>query len=133
MFASPGENNYDLQEGSPAIGSGRWEDDRGARPYQPTGVDDETGGLPINYAEIHAFPNPFNSQAVIEYALPEAADVKLEIFNIMGQKESVLIDQSQSAGQHSALWDASNNNSGIYFARLSYGHRNVTGKLVLVK
>jgi hypothetical protein len=133
MFIDPENHDYHLNHGSPAIGSGRYDRDRGALPYEATSVDDDENGLPSDYALISAYPNPFNSRAIIEFTLPETANAKLEIFNIMGQREAVLFDRIQEAGRNSALWNASKNHSGIYFARLSYGEKSASTKLVLIK
>jgi len=133
MFVDAENSDFHLLPGSPAIGSGRWGADRGGLPYQPTDVDESGSSLPRDFAALKAYPNPFNSRAIIKYALPTASEAKLEIFNILGQKEAVLVNEQQSAGEHSMSWDASESNSGMYFARLSCGGQTATSKLILIK
>ncbi len=135
MFVDPENNDFRLREGSPAIGTGRYGGDRGAIPYGPyTGIYEESDSkLLSNYELISAYPNPFNSKAIIKYFLPTAGYVKLEIFNIIGQKETVLIEGHFTAGQHSAFWNASDEQSGVYFLRLTSGQYTATNKMVLVK
>lgn len=78
-------------------------------------------------------PNPFNPATTIAYSLPEAASVKLQIFDVSGRGVSALADGWQDAGEHSVVFDASGLPSGIYFARLSVAGFNQTQKLLLVK
>ncbi|MBN1293866.1 MAG: T9SS type A sorting domain-containing protein, partial [Candidatus Latescibacteria bacterium] len=85
--------------------------------------------LPI--IEVH--PNPFNPRTTISYSLPEAADVKLDVYSICGQKIETLIDGFMNVGIHTALFDASKHGSGIYIYRFQAGEYVKTGKMVMVK
>jgi len=77
------------------------------------------------------WPNPFNSTTRIEYSLPMAAQVKLNIYNLRGEKVATLIDGLIPAGEHSVSWTASNVASGLYFYRIQAGDFSETRKLVL--
>ena len=84
------------------------------------------------------YPNPFNPQTEIAYTLPEGSYVKLEIYNLLGQKVKVLVDEYQSAGTKKVVWDGRNENgekvsSGIYFYRLDAGNYVQTKKMSLLK
>ncbi len=79
------------------------------------------------------FPNPFNPSTEISFSLPNASDVKLEVYNIMGQKVATVIDGLFEAGDHTAMWDASSFSSGVYFYRLEAGEFVETRKMVLLK
>jgi hypothetical protein len=72
------------------------------------------------------FPNPFNPETTIKYALPEAGSTKLVIYNVVGQVVRHLVTEQQSAGRYVIQWDATNDNgqalsSGVYFYHLQVG------------
>ena len=72
------------------------------------------------------FPNPFNPATTIQYALPQAADVELTVYNAVGQPVRTLVAEHQSAGRYAVEWDATNDSghrlsSGMYFYRLQVG------------
>ncbi|MCP4632553.1 MAG: T9SS type A sorting domain-containing protein [candidate division Zixibacteria bacterium] len=119
---------------SPAIASGRNGEDRGAIPYEPSvDIDDEITGIPTKFDILSTYPNPFNSGVSIKYSLPESSMLKIEVYNIHGQKEAVLLNDYMSEGEHTISWNASDKPSGIYFLRLTGGKQSVVNKLVLVK
>jgi hypothetical protein len=60
-----------------------------------------------------SYPNPFNATAEISYELALGADVKLEIYNLLGEKVATLVDERQEAGHRSVIWDASAASSGL--------------------
>jgi hypothetical protein len=84
------------------------------------------------------YPNPFNPSTIIEFALPEAADVKLSIYNALGQEVTTLVSENLAPGEYSLQWDgkdASRNplSSGVYFYRLTAGSFTQTHKMILMK
>ena len=89
--------------------------------------------LPREFSLGQNYPNPFNPSTEINFALPTACDVSLEIYNITGQRVTTLVDAYLEAGQHSVLWDAWSNASGVYFYRLTAGEFTETKKMMLLK
>jgi len=89
--------------------------------------------LPKEYKLKQNVPNPFNPVTDIRFSLPEACNVRLEIFNIIGQRIETMINDRLEAGHHSCSWDASNYASGIYFTRLRAGKFIDTKKMILLK
>lgn len=100
----------------------------------PTGVnDDPHGSLPSVFTLNQNYPNPFNPVTVIEFALPKASQVKLEVFNVLGQVVETLVDKPMPAGNYTVDFNASAKPSGVYFYRLSHDYGSLTRKMVLLK
>ncbi|UCG62147.1 MAG: T9SS type A sorting domain-containing protein [Candidatus Zixiibacteriota bacterium] len=78
-------------------------------------------------------PNPFNPSANISFSLPEAAQVKLDIYNLLGRKVATVVDKYFGAGEHTVSWHAGRFASGIYLVRLEAGSFAETKKIVLLK
>ena len=83
------------------------------------------------------FPNPFNPTTTIKYALPQAADVELTVYNVVGQPVRTLVAEYQSAGRYAVEWDATNDSghslsSGMYFYRLEAGGEFLKAKKMLL-
>lgn len=98
------------------------------------GIDDENfEPLPKKSTLYPNYPNPFNPSTTISYSLPSAANVKIYIYNSLGQKVTTLVDQAMSAGEHSVLLDATDWATGVYFYRLETDRYAETRKLVLLK
>ncbi len=86
--------------------------------------DDNNGTIPSEYALKQNYPNPFNPNTKIDFSLPAESNVKLVIYNILGQEVIRLVDNQLSAGNHSVIWnanDAGGNQltSGIYLYKLT--------------
>jgi len=80
------------------------------------------------------YPNPFNPTTNIKYSLAKTSNVKLTIFNILGQKMATLIENvKQSAGSHNVKFNAQNFTSGIYFYRLEASDFVDVRKMMLIK
>ena len=95
-------------------------------------------GVPNQPQLYQAYPNPFNTSALIKIVLPQSLPVRLEIFDIRGSLVNRLADRSLSAGPHSFGWNGSAASgervaSGSYFYRLTAGDAVITRRLILIK
>jgi hypothetical protein len=94
--------------------------------------------LPTAFSLAQNMPNPFNPTTEIAFSLPAAAQVQLDILNIVGQRVRTLVDEFRAAGNHTVTWDSKDDNgnnvsSGVYFYRLRAGDYADTKKMVLMK
>jgi len=97
-----------------------------------TGINEDMNHT-VNFILFSAYPNPFNPATTIEFTLPQASEVTLKIFNILGEEVATLLSASLLAGSHSAKWDASKFPSGVYFYRLEAQDYIETRKIILVR
>ena len=94
---------------------------------------------PEAFALANNYPNPFNPSTTIKYELPQAADVELTVYNVVGQAVRTLVAEYQSAGRYAVEWDATNDSghslsSGMYFYRLQAGGEfRAVKKMLLLK
>jgi hypothetical protein len=94
--------------------------------------------LPSDFILYPNYPNPFNAGTEIRYDLPLEKNVKLVIYNVLGQKVRTLADEIQEADKYSYRWDGTNElgekvTSGVYFCRLEAGHWILTRKMTLLE
>ncbi len=99
--------------------------------------DDRPDVLPTEYALFQNTPNPFNPATTIEFDLPRAGHVKLDILNILGQKVMRLVDKEFPAGHHSVIFDTRENGrelaTGVYFYRIESDDFKQSKKMLLLK
>ncbi|MBN2828779.1 MAG: T9SS type A sorting domain-containing protein [Candidatus Cloacimonetes bacterium] len=100
--------------------------------------NEENYNLPIVTALNGNYPNPFNPETTIAFSLKEAGNVKIEIYNIKGQRINTLVNEVRNAGNHSIVWkgtDSDNRNvaSGVYFYRMESQEYTNTKKMLLMK
>ena len=93
--------------------------------------------LPERFSLDQNYPNPFNPSTIIPYQLPVSAHVRLEVFNLLGQRIARLVDGEQPAGFHSAQWDGTDASgravgAGVYLYRLQSGPLVATQRMVLL-
>lgn len=108
----------------------------GAMTEQKTAVVEES--FPGSFLLQQNYPNPFNPTTTISYSLPEAAQVKLTVYNSLGQKVRTLVDARIVAGSHSAIWNGLNDESmemasGIYIYRFEAGNHLKVQKMLLLR
>ncbi len=85
-----------------------------------------------NIFELKSYPNPSNSEAIIQFDMPTGSNLKMSVYNILGAHIATLVDnESYSAGVHSVKWNTSNINSGLYFLKLEAGNSSQTLKMMV--
>lgn len=82
-------------------------------------VDRYLSGIPTSYNLLQNYPNPFNPATKIRYSIPERADVKISIINILGQTIYEVYESNQSAGYYELNWDASQFTTGTYIYKFT--------------
>jgi hypothetical protein len=97
------------------------------------GIIGTSGSAPKEFSLSQNFPNPFNPSTEIKFDIAKLSNVKLNIYNILGEKVASLVDQSLPAGSYSINWNASNMPSGVYFYKIYAGDFSATKKLILIK
>jgi hypothetical protein len=102
------------------------------------GIDEKLSINPAKFQLFPNYPNPFNSQTNIKYYLPKPGGVKIEIYNLLGQKIRTLINQPQKSGMHQVVWNGRDENgisvsSGVYIYNLTSGNYSTSKKLLILK
>ena len=100
--------------------------------------EEEGSNLSKDYKLYQNYPNPFNPESIFEYAVPIDCYVKLSIYNILGQRVRVLVDEYQNSGLKSVNWDGKDNQGrevagGVYFYSIKAGDFEQTKKMILLK
>jgi hypothetical protein len=103
-----------------------------------TGVAESQWGIPKEYELSQNYPNPFNPSTIIEYAIPKPGNVKLTVYNILGQQVAELINEEKPAGTYSVSFSAAGRggtalSSGIYFYTLRSNNYVITKKMIFLK
>ncbi len=79
------------------------------------------------------YPNPFNHSTIIRYQVPEAGEVKLEVFDVIGRRVAVLVNGALGEGRQEVVFDAPGMSSGIYIYRLEAGGKTATRSMVQIR
>jgi hypothetical protein len=146
--ATLGQAKFELREGKNADGKLLIADMSKQTSLQVTGGNEDIyftitraagkGTLPGGFALGQNYPNPFNPTTQIQFSLPSAGQVRMEIFNVLGQQVKTLVDQAMEAGEHTVSWDATDNSgqavsSGIYFYRMVTDDHTDRKKMLLLR
>ncbi len=94
--------------------------------------------LPRDFRLADNFPNPFNPTTTVRFDLPKVAHVKLDVYNVLGQKVKTMINERMDPGYHEIMWDSKNDqgmrvSSGVYYYRISAGDFHDVKKMALIK
>jgi len=103
-----------------------------SRHFFFTTIEDKENQLPSKI-NLTNHPNPFNAQTTLSFSLEHQSTINISIYDITGRLVEVLTSQTYDAGNHSLSWDAGDQPSGIYFARLTAGEAVKTNRMVLLK
>ena len=98
-----------------------------------TNVSTEGAELPEAFALHQNYPNPFNPTTSISFDVPNAANITLRVFDMLGREVATLVNNQMQAGGHSVSFDASLLTSGVYMYRLSNGVDTQTRTMLLMK
>ncbi|MHC4479049.1 MAG: T9SS type A sorting domain-containing protein, partial [Planctomycetota bacterium] len=113
-------------------GWGPYSEMRTFRVESMTGIDEERS-LPQILHLAQNYPNPFNASTEIRFSLPKSAHIRLEIYNVLGQRVETLVEGMTEPGERFVVWKADNHPSGVYFARLEAGDRSESIRMTLLK
>jgi len=98
-----------------------------------TGVETESRATVQDYALLQNYPNPFNPSTFIRYSLPAEVEVRMEIFDALGQRVRSLVHELQGSGDHTVIFNASGLASGLYICQLQAGFWQANTKMLLIR
>ena len=101
-------------------------------------IDGKNGTHPIGFSLDQNYPNPFNSNTKIQYVLPEENTVTIILYDIKGSMIRTLINNRQTVGRKSILWNGKNDvgelvPGGIYVYTMTSGNFSSTRKIIFLK
>jgi hypothetical protein len=100
--------------------------------FNPTGIYNSTS-LVSEFKLLQNYPNPFNPVTTILYSVAERGNIKLIVYDILGNRIKVIVDEEKTAGVYTVLFNSENLSSGVYFYTLQYGSKIETRKMVITK
>jgi len=109
-----------------------WSDVFTFRTEMTTSVEGENG-IPARFFLEQNYPNPFNPSTVIEFGLPNSSAVRLEVYDLIGQRVAVLVDEQKASGTHRVEFNASSLSSGTYMYRIQTDEFTRVRKMTLIK
>jgi hypothetical protein len=98
-----------------------------------TGITGKVNPLPFEYQLSQNYPNPFNPNTKINYSIAKEGNVSLTVYNAIGSKVAILVNEFKPAGSHSVQFNGSNLASGVYLYRLESGNYSAAKKFILMK
>jgi len=116
-----GDANYSPQTG------------KGTLTFTLTGVENNPTSVPTVYDLSQNYPNPFNPTSTIRYDIPKTGFVNISVYNILGEKISVLVNEMKSPGHYEIIFDAKKLSSGIYIYSIRAGDFIQSKKMILMK
>jgi hypothetical protein len=102
-------------------------------PGNVSGVDEQQKTLPTAYELRQNYPNPFNAQTAIEYFLPKAGHVSIDIYDLLGNRLESLKNEVEQAGNYQVIWNGQDKPSKVYFSKIQAGDFSQTKQMLLLK
>jgi hypothetical protein len=135
LFCNPDSGDYTLAENSPCVGTGENGANMGAFDVGCDSILSIEPELiiPVEFTLHQNYPNPFNPVTKIRFDLPEDADVRLAVYDVLGREVAELVSGRVLSGFHEVIWDASDVSSGVYLCQLTTLNSVITNKMVVVK
>ncbi len=99
----------------------------------PTGIQAPQEETPTHFVLSQNYPNPFNPTTTIAFELPDPAEVRLSVFDVLGREVAVLIDGYKASGQYTIQFDAGRLASGLYLYRLTTPFGTATRQMLLIR
>ncbi|MCP4291370.1 MAG: hypothetical protein GY780_05995 [bacterium] len=133
-----GSQTANISEGLETDGGTTWVNFTEPTPGSSNSASSDIPDLEVVLKMNPNVPNPFNPQTTLSFLLPSDGRVCLEIFDARGARVMKLLDEVRSAGSHEILWNGTDSRgmampSGVYFSRLSFGGKGLTGRMALVR
>jgi hypothetical protein len=94
---------------------------------------EQEADIPQKSSLLPNYPNPFNPSTTIPFELAQSANVRLEVYDMLGRRVALLVNETRQAGQHTAVFESGSLPSGMYIARLQAGEQVFSQKMVMVK
>jgi hypothetical protein len=98
-----------------------------------TDAPDNDHGTPDAFKLNQSYPNPFNPASTFTFSIPQTANVRLSIYNVLGQEVATVVNETLNAGSYSRTFNAAGLASGAYFYRLTAGENTETKRMLLLK
>ncbi|MCK5617254.1 T9SS type A sorting domain-containing protein, partial [Candidatus Pacearchaeota archaeon] len=105
---------------------------------ETAGLDQDVAKMPQAFSLSQNYPNPFNPKTTIDFSLPQNTNISITIFDILGNQVKTLAKSMIQAGDHSIVWDGTNENNqsvptGVYFCQMTGNNYKQTIKMLLMK
>ncbi|MCB2210939.1 T9SS type A sorting domain-containing protein [bacterium] len=127
-------DSFQFQKGNTTDSFDYSDFDEFGEAFMIAGEDVVAGTLPTEFSISEAYPNPFNPTTTLSVSLPEAADLKVTVFNVMGQQVATIANSTFDAGMHTLTFDGAGLASGLYFIQAQVpGQLNELRKVTLMK
>ena len=99
----------------------------------PVNIKENIDNTPVSFKLVQNYPNPFNPRTIINYSIPEAGNVEMKVYDILGNEVATLVNETKAPGNYAIQFNASSIASGVYFYHIQAGQFSDTKKLILMK